>query len=102
MLASGKSTNVDRRISALDVRESDVDRRDLRVETGGTFARALTIVGLNATAILPDREKDLGPVRDGQFIAIAKRKGPSGPVLDALVMDKDDPRLQQFTRPSPT
>ena len=38
----------------MDVRESDVDRRDLRVETGGTFARALTIVGLNATAMLHD------------------------------------------------
>ena len=38
----------------MDVRESDVDRRDLRVETGGTFARTLTIVGLNATAMLHD------------------------------------------------
>jgi len=38
----------------LDVRESDVDRRDLRVETGGSFARALTLVGLNATAMLHD------------------------------------------------
>jgi 8-amino-7-oxononanoate synthase len=38
----------------LDVRESDVDRRDLRVETGGSFARALTMVGLNATAMLHD------------------------------------------------
>jgi 8-amino-7-oxononanoate synthase len=38
----------------LDVRESDVDRRDLRVETGGSFARALTMVGLNAIAMLHD------------------------------------------------
>ncbi len=38
----------------MDVREADVDRRDLRVETRGTFARALTIVGLNATALLHD------------------------------------------------
>ncbi len=38
----------------MDVRESDVDRRDLRVETGGSFARALTMVGLNATAMLHD------------------------------------------------
>ena len=38
----------------MDVRESDVDRRDLRVETGGTIARALTMVGLNATAMLHD------------------------------------------------
>ena len=36
------------------MRESDVDRRDLRVETGGSFARALTMVGLNATAMLHD------------------------------------------------
>ena len=36
------------------MRESDVDRRDLQVETGGSFARALTMVGLNATAMLHD------------------------------------------------
>ncbi len=38
----------------MDVRESDVDRRDLRVETGGALARGLTLVGLNAAAVYHD------------------------------------------------
>ena len=47
----------------MDVRESDVDRRDLRVETGGALARALTLVGLNATAFYHDAAAALRSAR---------------------------------------
>lgn len=50
--------------------------------------------GLNAIAILPDREKDLGIVRDGQVLVVGRKKGPDGPIFDAKVMEPGDPRLQ--------
>jgi hypothetical protein len=56
--------------------------------------------GLNAIAILPDREKDLGIVRDGQILVFGRRTGPSGPIFDAKVMEPDDPRLRHLGTPS--
>jgi hypothetical protein len=49
--------------------------------------------GNDAVAILPDREKNLGPVRADQFIITSQKTGPLGIELDVLVVEKDDPRL---------
>jgi hypothetical protein len=49
-------------------------------------------VGRNTFAVLPDRDKELGEVRADQFIITSAKQGPRGPVLDAFVVDKDDPR----------
>ena len=47
--------------------------------------------GKDPIAILPGREKHLGPLRDGQFIVTTETQGPQGPVLDARIVDADDP-----------
>ena len=41
-----------------------------------------------AIAILPHREKNLGPVRDDQVIVRQKTQGPNGPVFDAKVVER--------------
>lgn len=48
--------------------------------------------GKNAIAILPDREKHLGPISAGQIIVTTERDGPGGGDLDVEVIDADDPR----------
>jgi hypothetical protein len=49
--------------------------------------------GPNAIAILPDREKFLGPVAPGQIIVTTERDRPGGGELDVEVMNADDPAL---------
>lgn len=46
--------------------------------------------GPNAIAILPDRDKPLGPVAPGQIIATTARKGPGGGELDVKVMSAEE------------
>jgi hypothetical protein len=43
--------------------------------------------GKNAIAILPDRDKHLGPIAAGQIIVTTERDGPGGGDLDVEVMD---------------
>ncbi len=45
--------------------------------------------GRNAIAILPGREKHLGPIAPGQIIVTTERDGPGGGDLDVEVMDAD-------------
>jgi len=54
--------------------------------------------GLNAVVIFPDREKEMGPVQDGQILVTGKRRNPSGsdPVFDAFLMESNDPKLGQL------
>ena len=52
--------------------------------------------GLDAVVVLPDGEKNIGRVKDDQIIIIAEKMGLAGPVYDVIVMEKDDPRLQQL------
>jgi len=54
--------------------------------------------GLNAVVIFPDREKNMGPVREGQILVTGKRKSPSGsdPVFDAFIMESEDTTLQNL------
>lgn len=52
--------------------------------------------GNNVIAVLPDREKDLGSVRQDQFIITAEKAGPSGPEFDVMVIDNDDPILKNL------
>lgn len=55
--------------------------------------------GKEPIAILPDREKRLGPIRDGQFIVTTETRGPSGPVLDVVVVDADHPLARDSANP---
>lgn len=43
--------------------------------------------GKDAIAILPDRDKFLGPLRAGQAIVIVEKRGPGGIELDAEVVE---------------
>ncbi len=52
--------------------------------------------GRDAVVVLPAEEKNLGPVRDDQFILTAERHGSSGVTFDVIVVEKDDPRLQKL------
>ena len=49
--------------------------------------------GPNAIAVLPDREKFLGPIAEGKIIVTTERDGPGGGSYDVEVMDADDPAL---------
>ena len=56
--------------------------------------------GTDAVAVLPNREKNLGRVRDDQFIVTAERRSAGGVDLDVLVVEKDDPRIQGSQLPT--
>lgn len=51
--------------------------------------------GREAYAILPDRDKRLGAIRDGQIIVTTERDGPGGGDLDVVVVEPDDPLARQ-------
>ena len=50
--------------------------------------------GENAIAVLPDREKFLGPIGPGQIIVTTESDVPGGGDLDVEVMDAGDARLK--------
>ena len=55
--------------------------------------------GHDVIAVLPDGEKNLGPVRRDQLIINNETRGPLGIEIDAMVVDEDDPILAQLPRP---
>lgn len=58
--------------------------------------RGLVIVwqGANVIAVLPDREINLGAVRQDQLIITSEKRGPAGLELDVRVVDRDDPMFE--------
>ena len=56
--------------------------------------------GRSTIAVLPDRDKDLGEVRPGQFIITSAKTGPQGTTLDVLVVNSDDARAQSLKKAS--
>lgn len=61
------------------------------VERGGLV---VVYQGLDAVVVFPDREQNLGRVTDDQVIAVSVTMGPNGPVRDAILLSKDDPRVR--------
>lgn len=61
--------------------------------------QVLVIEGHDTIAVLPDRDKNLGRVRDDQVMVTAVRSGIAGDNYDILVLDRDDPRLAGMTLP---
>lgn len=49
--------------------------------------------GLDAIAVLPDREINLGRVRQDQHILTHERRTPFGSTFDVIVVEADDPRV---------
>ncbi len=66
----------------------------------GAKTRGQVIVwqGRDAIAVMPDRDKFLGPVREDQFIVTSRKRGPKGIELDVMVVDKDDPIMDKASR----
>jgi hypothetical protein len=62
--------------------------------------RRLVLVcqGPNVIVVFPDREKNLGAVREDQFIYTVETRTAQGTVLDAVVIDRDDPRVAALHR----
>lgn len=58
--------------------------------SGGTLA---VWAGSNLTLIFPDREKDLGAVRDDQIIIPVDVRTPRGLERDFIAVEPDDPRV---------
>ncbi len=54
--------------------------------------------GADVWALLPQGAKNLGRVRDDQVALGMRQDTPRGPVLDVIVVEKDDPRLAQTAR----
>lgn len=57
--------------------------------------------GRNAIAILPDREKFLGPVGEGQVIVTTEADVPGGGNLDVEVMDAESAAAAGLVAPAP-
>ncbi len=49
--------------------------------------------GRDVWALLPDRPKNLGPVRDDQIAIRITYRTPQGPRYDVIVVEPDDPRV---------
>jgi hypothetical protein len=56
--------------------------------------QVVACVGRHAYMIFPDRDVDLGLVGDDELIVTRERSTPSGTMLDAYKIHKDDPRAR--------
>lgn len=52
-------------------------------------------IGSRVIVILPEMDRDLGVVREDQFILPVHRASPNGPVLDYELVEANDPRLKR-------
>ncbi len=59
--------------------------KNLSVQAAQTRRQVVVFVKDAATAILPDRDVPLGPVRVGQQIIYSMRETPSGPQIEPRV-----------------
>jgi hypothetical protein len=60
-----------------------------------TRGQVIIFVGDDRIAILPDRDKRLGPAEPGQVLVGMEYETPTGVIYDVIAMDRDDPRLPQ-------
>jgi hypothetical protein len=56
--------------------------------------------GLDAIAVLPDREVNLGRVRSDQLIITTEKRTLTGIKFDVTVMERNDPRLAGIQQPT--
>ena len=55
--------------------------------------QVMIVSGNDAVAVLPDRDKPLGAYTDDKIIVTTETAGPTGPVYDVFLFEKDDPAL---------
>jgi hypothetical protein len=63
---------------------------------GAQPGQVIVWIGRRIIAILPDQDKDLGDVREDQFIMTSQKQTPMGPVYDVFAVDYDDPRAAKL------
>lgn len=56
--------------------------------------------GLEAVAVLPGREINLGRVRSDQLIITSEKRTLSGTTFDVMLMERNDPRLAGMRQPT--
>ena len=56
--------------------------------------KVVILNGKRATAVLPDREIDLGECTEDDRVVIFRADTPTGPIYDARKLHKDDPSAQ--------
>lgn len=56
--------------------------------------------GMDAVAVLPDREINLGRVRSDQLIITSEKHTLTGIKMDVMVMERNDPRLTGIRQPT--
>ena len=54
--------------------------------------------GREAIVVLPNSEKNLGPVRHDQYVVSIERDGPAGPEFEVMILDSDDPQMQALKK----
>lgn len=56
--------------------------------------------GLDAVAVLPDREINLGRVRSDQLIITSEKRTSTGITFDVILMERNDPRIAGMEHPT--
>ena len=67
------------------------------VEKVNNNGQVIVWQGKDVIVVLPDREENLGPIREDQLITIVKKQGQGTPVFAVEVIDKDD-KLENFNK----
>jgi hypothetical protein len=62
----------------------------------GQLGQVLVSIGKHTIVILPDRNVDLGEVESDELVITEGRPTPSGTVLQAFKIKRDDPRAQHI------
>ena len=65
-------------------------------QTPGLLGQVLVSIGKHTIVILPDRNVDVGSVEDDEVVITEALPGPSGLLLDAFKIKRDDPRAQHI------
>jgi hypothetical protein len=71
--------------------------KDWAIRASENQGQVIVWQGQDAIAVLPDRDKNLGPVREDQFIVTSEKRRLDGVELDVMVVDRGDPILDKLS-----
>jgi Fe-S-cluster containining protein len=70
--------------------------KDWAIAAAPHRGQVAAVIGRRTLMILPDRDVDLGDVRDDELIVTSERRTPFGIELDAFKMKRNDSRAQKL------
>ena len=99
-----KATNANRIVIYVDADRHDAWRKEPYYTDLKNWARVaarnqgqvLVSQGRDMVVVTPDGETNLGPVGDDQMIIARRKHGASGAGFDHIIVDRDDPILDQL------